>query len=97
MVIGLLVGGGLTVILFLIWEYRQGDAAMIPLAMLRTTIIWSAAATLFFLLGAILAAEYYLAMYFQTVHGNSARDEWCTHSAHHDKLALVYHCFWRDE
>jgi uncharacterized membrane protein len=58
-------------ILFLIWEWRQGDAAMIPMAMLKTKVIWSAGATLFFLLGAILAAEYYLAMYFQTVKGNS--------------------------
>jgi hypothetical protein len=70
-VIGLLVGGGVMFILFLIWEWRQGDAAMIPMAMLKTKVIWSAGATLFFLLGAILAAEYYLAMYFQTVKGNS--------------------------
>ncbi|KAL5365741.1 putative MFS transporter [Aspergillus floccosus] len=70
-VIGLIVGGGVTFILFLIWEYYQGDAAMIPMAMLKKKVIWSAAATLFFLLGAILAAEYYLAMYFQTIHNNT--------------------------
>jgi hypothetical protein len=39
--------------------------------MLKQKIIWSSAATLFFLLGAIVTAEYYLAMYFQTVHGNT--------------------------
>ena len=70
-VIGLLVGGIATFALFLVWEYRQGDTAMIPIAMLKEKIIWSAGATLFFLLGAIVTAEYYLAMYFQTVHGDS--------------------------
>ncbi|OQE41178.1 hypothetical protein PENCOP_c005G08329 [Penicillium coprophilum] len=70
-VIGLLVGAGVTFILFLIWEYRQGDGAMVPFAMLRKRIVWSAAGNLFFLLGAILVAEYYLAIYFQTVLHNS--------------------------
>lgn len=70
-VIGLIVGGSVTFVIFFIWEYYQGDTAMIPIAMLKKKIIWSAAATLFFLLGAILAAEYYLAMYFQTVLGES--------------------------
>ncbi|GAM82787.1 hypothetical protein ANO11243_007730 [Dothideomycetidae sp. 11243] len=68
-VIGLIVGGIVTIILFLVWESQQGDIAMIPMAMLKKKIIWSAGATLFFLLGSILAAEYYLAMFFQTVHG----------------------------
>ncbi|OAL02150.1 MFS general substrate transporter [Phaeosphaeriaceae sp. SRC1lsM3a] len=70
-VIGLIVGGVATFAVFLVWEYYQGDAAMIPLALLKTRIIWCAAATLFFLLGSILTAEYYLAMYFQTVKGNT--------------------------
>ncbi len=70
-VIGLIVGGVVTFVLFLLWENRQGDGAMIPIAMLKEKIIWSAAGTIFFLLGAILAAEYYLALYFQTVQGNT--------------------------
>jgi hypothetical protein len=70
-VIGLIAGGVGTFILFFVWEYHQGDAAMIPIVMLKQKIIWSSAATLFFLLGAIVTAEYYLAMYFQTVHGNT--------------------------
>jgi hypothetical protein len=70
-VIGLVIGGVALFAVFLVWEYFQKDAAMLPLVMFKQKIIWSAGATLFFLLGAILAAEYYLAMYFQTVHGNS--------------------------
>lgn len=70
-VIGLLVGAGVTFIVFLVWEYYQGDNAMLPFAMIKKRIVWSAAANLFFLLGAILVAEYYLAIYFQTVLDNS--------------------------
>lgn len=70
-VIGLLVGAGVTFIVFLVWEYYQGDNAMLPFAMIKKRIVWSAAANLFFLLGAILVAEYYLAIYFQTVLDNT--------------------------
>jgi hypothetical protein len=70
-VIGLLVGAAVTFIIFLIWEYRQGDGAMVPFAMIKKRIVWSAAGNLFFLLGAILVAEYYLAIFFQTVLHNS--------------------------
>jgi hypothetical protein len=70
-VIGLIVGGVVTFAVFLIWEFYQGVAAMVPMALLKKRIIWSAAATLFFLLGSILTAEYYLALFFQTVKGNT--------------------------
>lgn len=66
-VIGLLIGAAVTFLLFLAWEYQQGDRAMVPFAMIKKRIVWSAAANLFFLLGAILVVEYYLAIYFQTV------------------------------
>ena len=70
-VIGLLIGAGVTFILFLIWEYRQGDDAMVPFAMLTHRIIWSAAGNMFFLLSSILVADFYLAIYFQAVHDDS--------------------------
>nr|XP_036580115.1 major facilitator superfamily transporter [Colletotrichum truncatum]KAF6787947.1 major facilitator superfamily transporter [Colletotrichum truncatum] len=70
-VIGLLVGGGMTFVAFLFWEHRQGDGAMVPFAMLKHRIIWSAAGCAFFLLGTVLVADFYLAIYFQAVHGDS--------------------------
>ena len=70
-VIGLLVGGGVVFTLFLVWEHRQGDEAMVPFAMLTHRIIWSAAGNMFFLLGSILVADFYLAIYFQAVHNDS--------------------------
>ncbi|KAJ5087226.1 hypothetical protein N7456_010842 [Penicillium angulare] len=70
-VIGLIVGAAATFILFLIWEYKQGGGAMVPFSMLRERTVWAAGGNLFFLLGAILVAEYYLAIFFQTVLDNT--------------------------
>ncbi|KAL3443334.1 major facilitator superfamily domain-containing protein [Aspergillus insuetus] len=66
-VIGLLVGAAATFAAFLVWEYRQGDQAMVPLAMLRHRVIWSAAMTMFFSLSSVLVADFYIAIYFQAI------------------------------
>ncbi len=67
-VIGLLVGAAVIFALFLVWEYHKGDEAMVPFAMLKNRVIWSAAGNMFFLLSSILVADFYLAIYFQAVH-----------------------------
>lgn len=70
-VLGLIIGAAVAFILFLLWEYRKGDEAMVPFAMLKHRIIWSATGTMFFLLATVLVGDFYLAIYFQTVHDNS--------------------------
>ncbi|CAI7650941.1 unnamed protein product [Penicillium discolor] len=70
-VIGLLVGGGATFAVFLIWEWRQGDNAMVPLAMIKHRVIWSAAITMFFSLSSVLVADFYIAIYFQAIHDDT--------------------------
>ncbi|KAF9237904.1 hypothetical protein DTO027I6_9717 [Penicillium roqueforti] len=70
-VIGLLVGAGATFVVFLIWEWNQGDNAMVPLAMLKHRVIWSAALTMFFSLSSVLVADFYIAIYFQAIHDDT--------------------------
>ncbi|KAJ5577923.1 uncharacterized protein N7459_006887 [Penicillium hispanicum] len=70
-VIGLLVGAAATFAVFLVWEYRQGDDAMIPFAMLRSRVIRAAAATQFFSLGSTLVADFYLAIFFQAIQNDT--------------------------
>ncbi|KAL6858331.1 hypothetical protein ACO1O0_005792 [Amphichorda felina] len=70
-VIGLLVGAAATFALFLVWEYRQGDAAMVPFAMIKNRVIMSAALTMFFSLSSILVADFYIAIYFQAIRDDS--------------------------
>lgn len=71
-VIGLLVGATVTFALFIFWEYRQGDDAMVPIAMLQHRVIWSAAMTMFFSLSSILVADFYIAIYLQAIHDDTA-------------------------
>lgn len=70
-VIGLLVGGFVTLIVFLVWEHRRGDEAMVPLAMLKNKVIWSTAMTMFFSLSSVLVADFYIAIYFQAIRDDS--------------------------
>lgn len=70
-VIGLLVGAAATFAVFLFWEYRQGDEAMVPFSMLTHRIVWSAAGNMFFMLSSVLVADFYIAIYFQSVHDDS--------------------------
>ncbi|KAK2762622.1 hypothetical protein FQN54_000795 [Arachnomyces sp. PD_36] len=66
-VIGLLVGSAVTFCVFLHWEHRQGGDAMVPFAMLKHRVIWSAAMTMFFSLSSVLVADFYIAIYFQAI------------------------------
>ena len=70
-VIGLLCGAAAVFALFLFWEHREGDGAMIPFAFLRSPVVRSASLTQFFALGGILIGDFYLAIFFQVVHNDS--------------------------
>lgn len=70
-VIGLIIGSMATLAVFLFWEHRQGDDAMVPFAMVRHRVIWSAAMTMFFGLSSILIGDFYVAIYFQAIRNDS--------------------------
>ncbi|KAL4953937.1 major facilitator superfamily domain-containing protein [Aspergillus filifer] len=70
-IIGLFTGSGVTFLLFIAWEYRVGEQAMIPLSLVKQQIIWASCANYAFLFGSMMCATYYLPMYFQAVRGAS--------------------------
>tara|TARA_R110002060_G_scaffold14952_8_gene20939 strand:- start:501 stop:1193 length:693 start_codon:yes stop_codon:yes gene_type:complete len=70
-VIGLFCGSAGLLVVFLAWENKKGDEAMIPLAMVSKQVVWSATLSTFFLYGSLLGQAYYLAIYFQAVRGLS--------------------------
>ncbi|KAK6426927.1 hypothetical protein LTR81_000705 [Elasticomyces elasticus] len=70
-IIGLLCGAAAVFALFLIWEHRAEDGAMVPFAFLRSLVVRSASLTQFFALGGILIGDFYLAIFFQVVHNDS--------------------------
>ena len=66
-IIGLFGGSAGVYGLFLAWEYRQGDSAMIPFSTVRQTIVWSSCLTMLFLMSSTFVISYYLPIYFQAV------------------------------
>ncbi|KAL5315754.1 hypothetical protein ACEPPN_016624 [Leptodophora sp. 'Broadleaf-Isolate-01'] len=70
-IIGLFCGSFVTIVIFLLWERRKGDGAMVPFSMLRMQSMWAASSTMFFFMGVLFVANYYLPIYYQTVRGTS--------------------------
>ena len=66
-IIGLFCGAAGTFCVFLMWEYRRGDSAMIPLSMVRRRIVWSSCLVMFLFMGSMLTTTYYMPIYFQAV------------------------------
>ncbi|KAH8799833.1 major facilitator superfamily-domain-containing protein [Xylogone sp. PMI_703] len=70
-VIGLFCGSGVTLIVFIFWEAKRGDAAMIPLSIVKQRIVWSSCVNYFFFNANLLVTPFYMAIYFQAVRGVS--------------------------
>jgi len=70
-VIGLFCGAAGTLCVFLAWEYRKGDMAMIPFSIMRRRVVWCSCLVAFFYFGGMLSFIYYLPIYFQAVKGVS--------------------------
>jgi hypothetical protein len=70
-IIGLFCGAGSTFILFLAWEQRKGDTAMIPLSMVSKRVVWSSCLVMIFVMAVTACMSFYLPIYFQAVRGES--------------------------
>jgi MFS family permease len=71
-VIGLLVGFPLITALFVVWEYYQGERAMIVPRLFKMRAIWAGSLYQFFIAGAYFLILYYLPIYFQSIQNVSA-------------------------
>lgn len=69
---GLFVGSGLLSIVFMLWQVRQGDAAMIPPRLLKERSMLFSCTAEFFAMGAIYISIYYLPEWFQVVRDASS-------------------------
>ncbi|PLN79467.1 major facilitator superfamily domain-containing protein [Aspergillus taichungensis] len=70
-VIGLFCGSGINFIAWLIWDWKKGDDALIPLPLLRQRAVWSSCATYAVSMGSLFTTSYFLPIYFQGVLGAS--------------------------
>ena len=64
---GLFCGAAGTFCVFLAWEYRKGDLAMIPLSMVRRKVVWCSCMVVLFFMGSMIINSYYMPIYFQTI------------------------------
>ena len=71
-VLGTLIGFGMTVLAFIMLEWRLGERAIILFRLLRVRTIATGTVFAFFLFGAFFNLMYYVPLYFQAVRGVSA-------------------------
>ncbi|KAK2612663.1 hypothetical protein QQS21_001280 [Conoideocrella luteorostrata] len=70
-VIGLFCGAGVTAIVFVLWEHRMGNDAMIPLPMVRQRVVWASAMNFSLLMMSIIVGSTFMPIYLQSVKGLS--------------------------
>lgn len=70
-VVGLFCGAGAAFLLWVAWDWRRGDTAMIPLSMAKRRVVWSGCLTYGFFLSQMFTVSYYLPIYFQAIKGAS--------------------------
>jgi MFS family permease len=70
-IIGLVLGGGLFSCVFILWQIRKGDDAMIPPRIFKKRNVFASCLTEFFAMGAVYCSIYFLPEWFQVVKGAS--------------------------
>ncbi|KAI1424352.1 major facilitator superfamily domain-containing protein [Xylaria sp. FL1777] len=68
-IIGLFVGSGVSFILFLLWEWKAGEIAIIPFSMVTNRIVWASTLQYISLISAVFVGTQYFPIYFQAVKG----------------------------
>ncbi|KAK0118231.1 hypothetical protein ONS95_012534 [Cadophora gregata] len=71
-VIGLLVGFVAIFAALIVWDYFQGELAMVPFRLMKQRFLWATASFMFFFAGSYFILLYYLPIYFQSIHNTSA-------------------------
>ena len=70
-IIGLFCGSAGTLCVFLAWEYRKGDSAMIPFSMVRRRTVWCSCLVMSLFMASMITTSYYIPIYFQAVRNKS--------------------------
>ncbi|KAL8783498.1 MAG: hypothetical protein Q9213_004594, partial [Squamulea squamosa] len=70
-IIGLLVGSICCFVVFMLWEWRQENSAMVPLYLFKNRIISACYLTGLIQAGAIVETTYFLPIWFQAIRGDT--------------------------
>ncbi|KAK3383723.1 major facilitator superfamily domain-containing protein [Lasiosphaeria ovina] len=72
MIIGLLVGFGIVAIMFVGWQWRKGDEALLPSRIVMQRTVSASCGMAFMTYGAIINLNFFLPIWFQAILGKSA-------------------------
>jgi len=71
-IIGLLVGFGVVSIIFIGWQWQKGEAALMPPRIMRQRTVSASCGMAFMTYGALINLTFFLPIWFQAIHGESA-------------------------
>ena len=71
-VVGLLAGAGATLVVFLFWQRRRGDRALMPPSIILQRSVAASCGVAFFIYSTLQMHLYYLPIWFQAIKGDSA-------------------------
>lgn len=71
-IIGLLTGAGVAMVVFVLWQWRRGDRALIPPSIILQRSVAASCGVAFFIYSTLLVHIYYLPIWFQAIRGDSA-------------------------
>lgn len=66
---GLFAGSGVLGAIWLAWDWRCGDEALIPFSMMEKRVVWSSSLTQWCNMTVVFTAAYFLPIYFQGIKG----------------------------
>ena len=70
-IIGLLVGAGVSFVLFFVWQWHRGSRALLPLSLISQRTVAASFLMSFFLSGTIFIHNYFLPFWFQVIQDNT--------------------------
>lgn len=70
-IIGLFVGAAVSAVIFIFWERRKGDKAMLPGSLIKQRIVWTACLYGSLNVCCMITASNFLPTFFQAVKGDS--------------------------
>lgn len=71
-IIGMLVGAGVSFLIWFAWNYYRKDLALIPVALMSKRHVWSGCLAYGLMMSSLICALYYMPLYFQSVRGVGA-------------------------
>lgn len=71
-IIGLLIGSGTTAVIFILWQWRQDDNALLPPRIILQRSVAASCLGAFFIYGTFLVHAYYLPIWFQAIKNDTA-------------------------